>query len=154
MVVASILRVPFLGRQTTSADATWAQASLAIWSSIELNLGIACSCVARLRPFARAHMPRLLRYLDDDDGHEARPGPAAAAPARQHGRDEDAAREAWRCQEQAVYTFRLHSSDGNGPADVEGGGGHIHVRREVTVDLEPTEAASRRMRSTDKLIRQ
>ncbi|KAK7928097.1 hypothetical protein PG985_005095 [Apiospora marii] len=158
VVVASILRVPFLSRMTMSSDVTWAQASLAIWSSIELNFGIACNCMARLRPFVRAHMPKLMRYLDDHkNGHDARrPGLAVAAPAREHGgpnAGDDDGEETWRCQEHAVYTFRLHSFEGKAQPNVDDESGHIHVRREVTVDLEPIEAASRRMRSTDKLIR-
>ncbi|KAK8128455.1 hypothetical protein PG984_009563 [Apiospora sp. TS-2023a] len=140
MVVGGILGLGS-ARMTLSSDVTWAQASLAIWSSIELNFGIACNCLARLRPFVRAHMPTLERFLGHHNNSDATPD-LAAAPVPSHG------------QQQAIYTFRLHSLGGDALTDVEGESGQVHVRREVTVDLESTEAASRRIRSTDKLIRQ
>lgn len=40
-------------------DVTWTQASAAVLSVFELNLGILCNCLALLKPFVRKHMPRL-----------------------------------------------------------------------------------------------
>lgn len=117
VVVASIVRVPFLSHMTMSSDATWAQASAAIWSSIELNFGIACNCMARLRPFVRAHMPKLACYLDQNNNSssDAALDLAAAAPSREHGQNTagDDGGAVWMGQEQSMYAFRLQNVKGN-----------------------------------------
>ncbi|EJT72194.1 hypothetical protein GGTG_09061 [Gaeumannomyces tritici R3-111a-1] len=40
-------------------DLTWAEAVLGLWSVVEVNLGILCACAMRLKPHARAYLPRL-----------------------------------------------------------------------------------------------
>ncbi|KAL8349176.1 hypothetical protein RB601_002007 [Gaeumannomyces tritici] len=40
-------------------DLTWAEAVLGLWSVVEVNLGILCACAMRLKPLARAYLPRL-----------------------------------------------------------------------------------------------
>jgi hypothetical protein len=40
-------------------DFTFTQCSAAVWSLLEINLGILCNCLATLKPFARRHMPCL-----------------------------------------------------------------------------------------------
>ncbi|KAK8113953.1 MFS transporter [Apiospora kogelbergensis] len=44
----------------TNPDFTYTQGSTTIWSLFEMNLGIACVCMTRLKPFLRKHLPRLI----------------------------------------------------------------------------------------------
>ncbi|KAK7954059.1 MFS transporter [Apiospora saccharicola] len=41
-------------------DFTYTQGSTTVWSLFEMNLGIACVCMTRLKPFLRKHLPRLV----------------------------------------------------------------------------------------------
>jgi hypothetical protein len=38
-------------------DVTFTQCSAAVWSLLEMNLGILCNSLAALKPFVRRHMP-------------------------------------------------------------------------------------------------
>lgn len=57
--MASIVRVSYVKAMQNNPDVTWTQASAAVWSCLELNLGILCNCLALLKPFVRRHMPFL-----------------------------------------------------------------------------------------------
>lgn len=48
----------------TNPDVTWTQASAAVLSSLELNLGIVCNSMARLKPFIRTHFPQWASSFD------------------------------------------------------------------------------------------
>ncbi|KAH8660212.1 hypothetical protein BX600DRAFT_467412 [Xylariales sp. PMI_506] len=60
VVLASVVRISYVKAMAENPDFTWTQASAAIWSSVELNIGIACNSLALLKPFIRKHMPWLL----------------------------------------------------------------------------------------------
>ncbi|EME86699.1 uncharacterized protein MYCFIDRAFT_99406, partial [Pseudocercospora fijiensis CIRAD86] len=49
VVIISILRLPALHVLMTSTDTTYQNPMAAIWSSIEINVGIMCSCLPTLR---------------------------------------------------------------------------------------------------------
>ncbi|KAH8807407.1 hypothetical protein F5884DRAFT_341614 [Xylogone sp. PMI_703] len=57
VVIASIARLAYVKAMVTNPDVTWTQASAAILSSLELNLGIICNSVSRMKPFVRKHFP-------------------------------------------------------------------------------------------------
>lgn len=40
-------------------DVTYTQGSAAVWSAVEVNIGILCNCLAMLKPFVRRHLPWL-----------------------------------------------------------------------------------------------
>lgn len=40
-------------------DILYTQGSAAVWSAVEVNIGILCNCLAMLKPFVRRHMPWL-----------------------------------------------------------------------------------------------
>lgn len=40
-------------------DVTYTQGSAAVWSAVEINIGILCNCLAMLKPFVRRHLPWL-----------------------------------------------------------------------------------------------
>ncbi|KAI9886879.1 MAG: hypothetical protein M1823_001315 [Watsoniomyces obsoletus] len=48
--VASIVRVPYLWMLTTSGDPTWYSVNAAIWTMVEVDLGIVCACLPVMRP--------------------------------------------------------------------------------------------------------
>lgn len=40
-------------------DVLYTQGSAAVWSAVEINIGILCNCLAMLKPFVRRHLPWL-----------------------------------------------------------------------------------------------
>ncbi|KAK7749067.1 hypothetical protein SLS62_008462 [Diatrype stigma] len=63
VVLASIARISYVKAMATNPDVTWTQASAAVWSSVELNLGVICNCILRLKPFVVSHFPNFARSL-------------------------------------------------------------------------------------------
>ncbi|KAH8882163.1 hypothetical protein GQ53DRAFT_618888, partial [Thozetella sp. PMI_491] len=57
--VASIVRITYIKSMAENPDATWTQAAAAVWSFLEINLGITCNCLALMKPFVRHHLPWL-----------------------------------------------------------------------------------------------
>lgn len=51
-----------------STDVLYTQGSAAVWSAIEINLGILCNCLAMLKPFVRRHMPWLRSLIGARSG--------------------------------------------------------------------------------------
>ncbi|KAK7957004.1 uncharacterized protein PG986_006226 [Apiospora aurea] len=133
-------------------DATWTHAHAALWSSIEMNFGIACNFMARLRPFVRAHMPTVARFLDYSG--DATPDFATVRSLRGSGRNEpgyDGVRRGEE-QEEATDNIQPHGFVGRGKRGTQGDSGYILVRDEVAVDVEHVEVASRRS-SSEILLR-
>lgn len=42
-----------------TADTTWTEAILGVWSIVEVNLGIICACAMRLKPLVVKYLPQL-----------------------------------------------------------------------------------------------
>ncbi|KAL8346339.1 hypothetical protein RB598_000307 [Gaeumannomyces tritici] len=79
--IVSVLRLQVIYRSTTSADKTWDAVPSGLYAIVEINVGIACSCVVTLRPlFGR------WRWLSS--GGKAKP-PQAITPARKPPRPMD-----------------------------------------------------------------
>ncbi|KAK3389212.1 hypothetical protein B0H63DRAFT_389980 [Podospora didyma] len=60
VVICSIARLPYviqLGE--TTADSTYTEAILGVWSIVEVNLGIFCGCSMRLKPLIVRYLPQL-----------------------------------------------------------------------------------------------
>jgi len=55
--IASIVRVAYVRAMVENPDFTFTQCSAAVWSLLEMNLGILCNSLAALKPFARRHLP-------------------------------------------------------------------------------------------------
>ncbi|EJT79447.1 hypothetical protein GGTG_04531 [Gaeumannomyces tritici R3-111a-1] len=80
-IVLQYTRISVIYRSTTSADKTWDAVPSGLYAIIEINVGIACSCVVTLRPlFGR------WRWLSS--GGKAKP-PQAITPARKPPRPMD-----------------------------------------------------------------
>ncbi|KEF61380.1 uncharacterized protein A1O9_02946 [Exophiala aquamarina CBS 119918] len=58
--ITAILRLHALYIASISTDLTYDNVGAATWSSCELNVGIACSCIPALRPLISLIFPRLL----------------------------------------------------------------------------------------------
>lgn len=56
--VASIIRVPYIAA-TSLIDPSWSDTYGAIWSVVELTMGIVCACLPTLRPLYLHLFPRL-----------------------------------------------------------------------------------------------
>jgi hypothetical protein len=72
-VAISVLRIRFL---KLMEDFTWQNVESSAWSIAELCSGITCACLPTLRPFLKAHFPRLGTQLTDGDHGHALSGPA------------------------------------------------------------------------------
>jgi hypothetical protein len=57
--LASIIRVAYVRAMVDNPDVTFTQCSAAVWSLLEMNLGILCNSLAALKPFVRRHLPSL-----------------------------------------------------------------------------------------------
>lgn len=64
----SIVRVSYVQAMQGNPDVTWTQAAAAVWSCLELNVGIICSCLATLKPFVRQHLPWLASAVGSATG--------------------------------------------------------------------------------------
>ncbi|KAL8389078.1 hypothetical protein RB595_008805 [Gaeumannomyces hyphopodioides] len=79
--IVSVLRLQVIYRSTTSTDRTWDAVPSGLYAIIEINVGIACSCVVTLRPlFSR------WRWLSN--GGKAKP-PQAITPTQKPPRPMD-----------------------------------------------------------------
>lgn len=58
-VIASCVRIAYVRAMLNNADVLYTQGSAAVWSAVEINIGILCNCLAILKPFVRRHMPWL-----------------------------------------------------------------------------------------------
>lgn len=127
VVVASCVRVAYVRAMASNPDFTWTQASAAVWSSVELNIGIACNCLAALRPFVRRHMPWLTSLVGGSDN-----GNSAAAYKKQAS---GKSFTPWRA-ENSGHGYQLHSVDrAKNPEDPEIGHSKIVVVEEYQVQF-------------------
>ncbi|KAF3768644.1 hypothetical protein M406DRAFT_45043 [Cryphonectria parasitica EP155] len=62
-VIASCIRIAYIRTMVNNPDVLWTQGSAAIWSAVEINIGILCNCLAMLRPFVRRHLPSLQSFI-------------------------------------------------------------------------------------------
>ncbi|CAO2650348.1 Nn.00g016400.m01.CDS01 [Neocucurbitaria sp. VM-36] len=62
VIVISTVRIIYVYNLISNPDATYNQAAACIFSSVELNGGVICACIALLKPFLQQHMPWLLSF--------------------------------------------------------------------------------------------
>ncbi|OJJ56532.1 hypothetical protein ASPSYDRAFT_134418 [Aspergillus sydowii CBS 593.65] len=58
--ITSIVRITYIMNILDKQDFTWYEATVCVWSAIELNFGIMCNCLAVLKPFVRLVFPMLV----------------------------------------------------------------------------------------------
>lgn len=101
VIIASCVRVAYVRAMASNPDFTWTQASAAVWSSVELNIGIACNCLAALRPFVRRHMPWLSSIVGGSSANNGNSyNKQASGKSFSHWRGENSA-----------HGYQLHSVD-------------------------------------------
>ncbi|KAF7155718.1 hypothetical protein CNMCM6106_006000 [Aspergillus hiratsukae] len=67
--VTSMVRLNYLTRATHTTDYTKDNGPIAVWSQIELNMGIICSCLPPLQPLVTRVFPGLLGSVSHSRGH-------------------------------------------------------------------------------------
>ncbi|KAK7213016.1 hypothetical protein V2G26_020194 [Clonostachys chloroleuca] len=68
VLLASVARAPYVKIMATDPNFSRRQAEAGVWSLVELNLGILCSNLMRMKPFLRAYLPKLLTILGLSSG--------------------------------------------------------------------------------------
>lgn len=58
-VIASCVRIAYVRAMLNNTDVLYTQGNAAVWSAVEINIGILCNCLAMLKPFVRRHLPWL-----------------------------------------------------------------------------------------------
>ncbi|KUI58972.1 hypothetical protein VP1G_06275 [Cytospora mali] len=62
-VIASCVRIAYVRAMAENPDVLYSQGSAAVWSAVEINIGIVCNCLATMKPFVRRHMPWLVSLI-------------------------------------------------------------------------------------------
>lgn len=107
------MRVSYVQAMQKNPDVTYTQASAAVWSVVEINLGIMCNSLALLKPLMRRYLPRLMM---SGSGRGSSPGSSGVNNKRR-----SAGKSNKPCQwsgATAAGSYQLHSIDRTG-----GGGG-------------------------------
>ncbi|KAL2851087.1 hypothetical protein BJY01DRAFT_245187 [Aspergillus pseudoustus] len=140
VVICSIARLPYVIVLPTTADTTYTQAVLGIWTIAEVNLGIICACAMRFKRLIATYLPKLSLFSSSADGNSRsrfglrrRKGAAVVYESRSDGFQPEARR--------GGHSYQLHSVQ-NGSAGADGVDGSvgslgkkdIAVYREFQVD--------------------
>jgi hypothetical protein len=83
--IASIARIPYVGAMANQDDFLYAVSDTAIWTGVEIGLGVLAACCATLRPLVRQLLPSLgflspsgrsrrQTYRRDERGNQAQLG--------------------------------------------------------------------------------
>lgn len=103
--MASIVRVSYVKAMQHNPDVTWTQCSAAVWSNLELNLGILCNCLALLKPFMRRHMP----YLAGSGSGSGPTGGKQGGSAESDSSFARRSRKPWDRMVGGKHSYQLHS---------------------------------------------
>ncbi|KAF4948493.1 hypothetical protein FSARC_13730 [Fusarium sarcochroum] len=74
VLIASIARAPYVQIMATHLDFSRKQAEAGVWSLVELNIGIVCNNLMRLKPLLNQYLPRLLTVLGLTSGKSKQQG--------------------------------------------------------------------------------
>jgi hypothetical protein len=61
-------------RAINNPDVLYTQGSAAVWSAVEINIGILCNCLAVMGPFVRCHLPWLASLVGCDEPSSSEEG--------------------------------------------------------------------------------
>ncbi|KAI8941323.1 hypothetical protein NX059_002550 [Plenodomus lindquistii] len=62
VIVISTVRIIYVYNYISNPDVTYYQAAACIFSTVELNGGVICACIALLKPFIQRYMPWVLSF--------------------------------------------------------------------------------------------
>jgi len=118
VVICSIARVPYVVALGYTADVTYTEAILGVWTIIELNLGIFCACAMRMKPLVVKYLPQLGIFSRSENKASAQGGGSNNINL---GRGQ--------------HSYQLHSYQ-KGSADPVLDSGDIHVSHSYKVDVQ------------------
>ncbi|KAL4863941.1 hypothetical protein BDV12DRAFT_176867 [Aspergillus spectabilis] len=153
VIICSIARLPYVVVLPTTADTTYTQAVLGIWTIVEVNLGIICACAMRFKRLIATYLPKLSLFSSKSRSRNERKVTYDSHSNRFQPEGSD-----------LKHSYRLHSIQ-NGNADVGGHGGgvgkggarqDILVHREFQVDVDRRDKRDRDAGdtgSTERILR-
>ncbi|KAI0836764.1 hypothetical protein F5Y06DRAFT_102595 [Hypoxylon sp. FL0890] len=145
VVLVSIARISYVKAMVVNPDVTWTQAEAAVFSSLELNLGIVCNSLARLRPFVRAHFPSWAMSMGGSD-----------TPGDYQQINHDNGPQAWR-GDRASHAYQLgiaESGEAFSSEDRMDGNNTISVTNNYEVGYSHDESTRVRTGSTEGVLGQ
>ncbi|KAH6850693.1 hypothetical protein B0I37DRAFT_119276 [Chaetomium sp. MPI-CAGE-AT-0009] len=107
--IASIIRVAYVRAMVANPDFTFTQCSAAVWSLLEMNLGILCNSLVALKPFVRQHLPGLFSSNGWGSGQQKPSGGSSSGYPSKRSKS-----RAW------GHTYQLHSVGPGKPEDHPG----------------------------------
>lgn len=72
VLLTSIVRAPYIQILEESDDFSLKQAEAGVWSIVELNLGIVCANLMRMKPLLRRYLPVFLEKRGFSSGKDSR----------------------------------------------------------------------------------
>ncbi|KAH8749336.1 hypothetical protein F5883DRAFT_528419 [Diaporthe sp. PMI_573] len=81
-VIASCARIACIRAMIGNQDVLYRQGLGAVWSAVEVNIGILCNCLATLKPFVQRHLPWLVSLVGSDESSSSEEGKAKDSTAR------------------------------------------------------------------------
>ncbi|TEY37169.1 hypothetical protein BOTCAL_0527g00040 [Botryotinia calthae] len=82
VIIICIVRITYIMALQDNPDVLYTQGRAAVWSSVEINIGIFCNTLVVLRPFIRQYFPGLFSsHLISDDARQT-PDPEANLESR------------------------------------------------------------------------
>lgn len=73
-MIICVVRITYIMSLANNPDVTYSQGRAAVWSCVELNIGIVCASVIVLKPFMRQHFPGVFStYVMSVDNSDATP---------------------------------------------------------------------------------
>lgn len=96
-------------------DVLYTQGSAAVWSAVEINIGILCNCLAMLKPFVRRHLPWLVSLVGSADASSSSEEGKAKDSAVRFGRFRRSGRKSGSngggggCSGAGAGNYQLHS---------------------------------------------
>ncbi|TGO10705.1 hypothetical protein BTUL_0127g00040 [Botrytis tulipae] len=82
VIIICIVRITYIMALQNNSDVLYTQGRAAVWSSVEINIGIFCNTLVVLRPFIRQYFPSLFSsHLISDDPRQT-PDPEANIESR------------------------------------------------------------------------
>ncbi|KAI1098641.1 hypothetical protein F4804DRAFT_115949 [Jackrogersella minutella] len=143
VILISIARIAYVKAMVQNPDVTWTQAEAAVFSSLELNLGIVCNCMARLRPFIRVYFPRWAISMD-----------ASSTPQDYHKNKQSHGPLSWRGDE-ASHSYQLgsvESREGFNVKKPENKASDIYVTSKYEVDYDANTSTPGRAGSAESIL--
>ncbi|KAJ5788144.1 hypothetical protein N7457_003134 [Penicillium paradoxum] len=137
VTICSIARLPYVLLLGTTADTTYTEAILGVWSIVEVNLGIICACAMRFKRLIATYLPRLSLF---------------SSRTRGTGKiTEDSNSNRFQPKNRGQHSYQLHSfQDGN--VDPSAGTNDISVHRTFKVDEERTDVYNGDSNSAHRIL--